>query len=404
MRVTKTADRGKSVYGARPPAAAAGDARPRRRGRRRPAGARCGAPAARAEQAGTVLDAREALRKRDRNRLAALRAQAAAEREPARPLGRLLGAQQPPRTTAQQPELTAFAERWSGSYVEDRLRNDWLLELGRRRDWANFAAEFPRFRMNDDREVTCYSLVTEQLAGARRARPRRSPPGWRRRRPTTAAPCSLPSWSTPSSSPAPTSGARSASRPRPASRAPRDRPRSCSARRSATSVGEVFDGPARFLGKKATTGARVDAELAALALARLAATDSESVAGHAGRRAGSRRCRPTSPPGPGPASPGRARSSCSPRRPTSSCAPSGPTRKGTGARAVRRAARLEGARRAARRRRQAALAAGDAGDRRDVAGRAEGPGLGLLEGAGAAGAGRKLAGRRGPDGDQAASC
>ena len=50
--------------------------------------------------------------------------------------------------------------RWSGSYVEDRLRNDWLLELGKRRDWANFTREFPRFRMNDDREVTCYAILS----------------------------------------------------------------------------------------------------------------------------------------------------------------------------------------------------------------------------------------------------
>ena len=34
---------------------------------------------------------------------------------------------------AQQPELDAFYARWSGTYVEDRLRNDWLLELGKRR-------------------------------------------------------------------------------------------------------------------------------------------------------------------------------------------------------------------------------------------------------------------------------
>ena len=49
--------------------------------------------------------------------------------------------------------------------MEDRLRNDWLLELGRRRDWKNFALDFPRFRMNDDREVTCYSILTEYQAG-----------------------------------------------------------------------------------------------------------------------------------------------------------------------------------------------------------------------------------------------
>ncbi len=66
---------------------------------------------------------------------------------------------------AQQNELTAFFTRWSGTYVEDRLRNDWLLELGRRRDWAHFSAEVPRFRMNDDREVGCYALLLQHQAG-----------------------------------------------------------------------------------------------------------------------------------------------------------------------------------------------------------------------------------------------
>jgi soluble lytic murein transglycosylase len=63
------------------------------------------------------------------------------------------------------PEVEAFNERWPGSYVEDRLRNDWLLELGRRRDWPTFARVLPRFRMNDDREVSCYALLAEQAAG-----------------------------------------------------------------------------------------------------------------------------------------------------------------------------------------------------------------------------------------------
>ncbi len=62
-------------------------------------------------------------------------------------------------------EADAFLERWPGSYVEDRFRNDWLLELGKRRDWARFAEHYPRFRMNDDREVTCYALWSRTLAG-----------------------------------------------------------------------------------------------------------------------------------------------------------------------------------------------------------------------------------------------
>lgn len=68
-------------------------------------------------------------------------------------------------TRASVAEVEAFYVRWSGTYVEDRLRNDWLLELGKRRDWQAFRRDHPRFRMNDDREVTCYAIVTEHLEG-----------------------------------------------------------------------------------------------------------------------------------------------------------------------------------------------------------------------------------------------
>ena len=112
----------------------------------------------------TVVQAREALKKKDANALSAAR-QAVNRGNHALTqwveywelFNRL--------ADAQQPELDAFYARWPGSYVEDRLRNDWLLELGKRRDWANFRVEFPRFRMNDDREVTCYALLTQHLDG-----------------------------------------------------------------------------------------------------------------------------------------------------------------------------------------------------------------------------------------------
>jgi soluble lytic murein transglycosylase len=112
----------------------------------------------------TILDARDALRRKDRNRLATDRAVAIAMNHPLAmwadywELGNRIG-------EVQQAEVDLFTARWRGTYVEDRFRNDWLLELGKRRDWANFAAEFPRFRMNDDREVTCYSLLVDQAAG-----------------------------------------------------------------------------------------------------------------------------------------------------------------------------------------------------------------------------------------------
>ncbi len=119
------------------------------------------APAQPAEHQ-VVLDAREALRKKDRIQLAsasvAAQQHALAQWVQYWELTNRIG-------DAQADEVEAFYARWPGSYVEDRLRNDWLLELGKRRDWANFSRDYPRFRMNDDREVTCYALLTQQLDG-----------------------------------------------------------------------------------------------------------------------------------------------------------------------------------------------------------------------------------------------
>jgi soluble lytic murein transglycosylase len=56
-------------------------------------------------------------------------------------------------------------QRLAGTYQEDRLRNDWLHQLGARRDWATFNAEYPKFRMNDDRSVRCYALMSEFNSG-----------------------------------------------------------------------------------------------------------------------------------------------------------------------------------------------------------------------------------------------
>ena len=87
----------------------------------------------------TVVQARDALRKKDRAALASARLAVNNARHPLAmwveywELGNRLN-------EAQQPELDSFWSRWPGTYVEDRLRNDWLLELGRRRDWLNLRA------------------------------------------------------------------------------------------------------------------------------------------------------------------------------------------------------------------------------------------------------------------------
>ncbi len=64
---------------------------------------------------------------------------------------------------ASPQEVQDFFARYPDTYQEDRLRNDWLLLLGQRRDWGNFAAMYPDFRMNDDKEVRCYALLVEHL-------------------------------------------------------------------------------------------------------------------------------------------------------------------------------------------------------------------------------------------------
>ncbi len=117
-----------------------------------------------AQDAGTraaddlVLEMREAFRKSDRKRLTALLPQVRGHvLEPWAAYWELRAR----LVDASNDEIRAFLRRYDGSYQQDRLRNDWLLLLGQVRDWAGFMAEYPSFRMNDDREVRCYALLTD---------------------------------------------------------------------------------------------------------------------------------------------------------------------------------------------------------------------------------------------------
>ncbi len=60
-------------------------------------------------------------------------------------------------------EVQGFLGRYAGTYHEDRLRNDWLLLLGQRRDWDGFASVHAGFRMRDDLQVRCYATLVEIL-------------------------------------------------------------------------------------------------------------------------------------------------------------------------------------------------------------------------------------------------
>ncbi|WP_182118024.1 lytic transglycosylase domain-containing protein [Acidovorax sp. FHTAMBA] len=110
----------------------------------------------------TLLEMHQAFRKGDRSKLAQLLPAARGHAlEPWAAYWELkarLGEAQP-------AEIQSFLQRYAGSYQEDRLRNDWLLLLGQRRDWSQFAEQHPHFRMSDDREVRCYALLIDQIKG-----------------------------------------------------------------------------------------------------------------------------------------------------------------------------------------------------------------------------------------------
>ena len=240
-------------------------------------------PPARAQGDGsTIVEAREAFRKKDRNRLAALRAAAVDANHPLAmwvdywDLNNRLG-------ELQQAEFDLFSARWSGSYVEDRLRNDWLLELGRRRDWANFVAEYPRFRMNDDREVSCYALLNDHFAGkdVRDA----ALAAWLAQRDADDGCALLAATLTDAKQFSAADAWRKA-------RVAMDAGRPRAARQAAAlvsvaaagAVNDLTENPARYLARQASASSRTGAELSTLALMRMASNDPDTAAGQLAER------------------------------------------------------------------------------------------------------------------------
>jgi soluble lytic murein transglycosylase len=64
-------------------------------------------------------------------------------------------------------EIRAVLQRHQGTAVADRLRTDWLLELGRARDWNNFDQELAQAARSDDLQVRCYALLARAAHGER---------------------------------------------------------------------------------------------------------------------------------------------------------------------------------------------------------------------------------------------
>jgi len=121
------------------------------------------APAQIKAEDGVISEMHQAFRKNDKARLTALLPQARGHTlEPWAAYWELRAR----LDLASSADVQDFASRYAGSYPEDRLRTEWLQQLGKRRDWVNFAAEYPRYRMRDDKEVRCYALAADLATGS----------------------------------------------------------------------------------------------------------------------------------------------------------------------------------------------------------------------------------------------
>ena len=127
------------------------------------------APSAHNAQADAVItDMAQAFKRGDRKRLTALLPQA--KGHPLEPWAAYweLKARLDEASTQ---EVRTFFNRYPATYQEDRLRNDWLLLLGQRRDWTTLSDEHPHYRMRDDRELRCYFLTIELIEKGPQASP-----------------------------------------------------------------------------------------------------------------------------------------------------------------------------------------------------------------------------------------
>jgi soluble lytic murein transglycosylase len=67
--------------------------------------------------------------------------------------------------TIADAQVNAFLNQYQGTALADRMRNDWLLVLGKRKDWSRFDIEYSKFVLDDDTQVKCYSLQSKLAQG-----------------------------------------------------------------------------------------------------------------------------------------------------------------------------------------------------------------------------------------------
>lgn len=118
-----------------------------------------------------VLAAREAFVAGDQKRLAL--AAAAIGEHPLRSYGEFWSLQLRLRNerdaaAALDDDVAGFLQRHPRTYVADRIRLEWLLNLGSRRDFAALLRERPAVVWDDDAQLRCYELLARYVTQQRR--------------------------------------------------------------------------------------------------------------------------------------------------------------------------------------------------------------------------------------------
>lgn len=67
-------------------------------------------------------------------------------------------------SSARDADVTAFLERYADYPFADRVRGEWLKQLGKRQDWPTYFSELKRFRRSDT-AVDCYTLQGQMQQG-----------------------------------------------------------------------------------------------------------------------------------------------------------------------------------------------------------------------------------------------
>ena len=71
---------------------------------------------------------------------------------------------QPDLATVDASVVRSFLQRYERSYLADKLRNDWLKQLGKTQQWGEIDAEYPRI-VQPEQEVSCYALQARRAGG-----------------------------------------------------------------------------------------------------------------------------------------------------------------------------------------------------------------------------------------------